>query len=77
MIQKSRVWSEFEALPPAAQRQVADLIAALRTRAGEESTAGAAPLREEPFIGLWANREELSDSAAWVRRLRQSEWQGR
>lgn len=77
MIQKSRVWSEFEALSPAAQRQVANFIAKLRTRAGEQIAADLAPLRKEPFIGLWANREELSDSGSWVRRLRKEEWQNR
>lgn len=77
MIQKSRVWGDFEALSPAAQRQVADFIAALRTRAGEQAIAGAVPLHKEPFIGVWADREEFSDSGSWVRRLREEEWQNR
>ena len=77
MIQKDRVWSEFESLSPAAQRQVVDFIAALRARAAEQATAGATPVREEPFIGLWSDHEEMSDSGMWVRRLREREWQSR
>ncbi len=29
-----------------------------------------------PFFGMWADREEMSDSAAWVRRGRE-QWQQR
>jgi len=28
------------------------------------------PLREHPAIGMWADREDMQDSAAWVRKLR-------
>ena len=35
------------------------------------------PLREDPAIGMWADREDMKDSAAWVRKLRQSEWPDR
>jgi hypothetical protein len=29
------------------------------------------PLREDPAIGMWADREDMKDSAAWVHKLRQ------
>jgi len=32
------------------------------------------PLRDDPAIGMWADREDMKDSAAWVRKLRQHEW---
>jgi hypothetical protein len=35
------------------------------------------PLREDPAVGMWADREDMQDSAAWVRKLRQSEWPDR
>ena len=35
------------------------------------------PLREDPAIGMWADREDMQDSAAWVRKLRQSAWPDR
>jgi hypothetical protein len=31
-------------------------------------------LRDEPFIGMWKNREEMQDSSQWVRNTRQQEW---
>ena len=34
-------------------------------------------LREDPAVGMWAEREDMQDSAAWVRKLRQSEWPDR
>jgi hypothetical protein len=29
------------------------------------------PLRDDPAVGIWADREDMKDSAAWVRKLRQ------
>ncbi len=34
----------------------------------------AETLREEPFVGIWKDRDDLSDATAWVRRLREQEW---
>ena len=31
-------------------------------------------LGEELFVGLWKDRDDLSDATAWVRRLREQEW---
>jgi hypothetical protein len=44
-----------------------------------ESSPPAAhgPLREEPFVGMWQDREDLADSSAWVRAIRQQHWMGR
>lgn len=80
VIEKSQIWSQFESLPPAAQRQVADFIAFLNARIqrdrGTRDGAASLPLRDEGFVGLWKEREDLSDSAAWVRQLRREEWRG-
>jgi len=57
------------ALLDAAQREVADLIAAPRS---PSPTA----LRDDPFIGCWAGRDGLADSTAWVRRTRQQDAPG-
>lgn len=37
----------------------------------------AHPLRTDPFIGLWKDREDLADSTQWVRSIRQQHWTGR
>ncbi len=31
-------------------------------------------LREEPFVGMWRDREDMTDSTEWVRQIRQREW---
>ncbi len=31
-------------------------------------------LKDEPFVGMWRDREDLVDSSAWVRTTRQREW---
>jgi hypothetical protein len=34
------------------------------------------PLAEDPAIGMWKDREDMKDSAAWVRRQRE-QWSER
>lgn len=29
----------------------------------------------DPFVGMWKDREEMQDSVAWVRQLRQQQWE--
>lgn len=31
-------------------------------------------LENEPFVGMWKDREDLKDSSQWVRQIRQQEW---
>jgi len=61
-----------------AQKQVSDFVASLKTRYPAAQAARKAKrtkLADEPFIGMWRDREEMKDSRAWVRRLRESEWE--
>ena len=68
--------TQFDSLPPKAQREVLDFIAMLRARyADYQPSEGKAPnLAEEGFIGMWRDREDMQDSSAWVRRGREREW---
>ena len=68
---------EYISLPDEAQRQVADFVAFLRQRypaAPSMPQARMADLETEPFIGMWRNRQDLEDSATWVRNTRKVEW---
>jgi hypothetical protein len=31
-------------------------------------------LQDEPFVGMWKDREDMEDSSHWVRQVRQQEW---
>jgi hypothetical protein len=31
-------------------------------------------LQDEPFVGMWKDREDMKDSNQWVRQVRQQEW---
>ena len=31
-------------------------------------------LSADPFIGIWKNRKEMSESSEWVKQLRTTEW---
>ncbi|MFN2453530.1 MAG: DUF2281 domain-containing protein [Pyrinomonadaceae bacterium] len=68
---------ELNSLPPEGQRQVADFIVFLRARynrAQQEETAEISNPAQDSFIGMWRDREDLQDSSAWVRGLREREW---
>lgn len=34
-------------------------------------------LQEEPFVGMWRDREDMTDSTDWVRQAREREWDRR
>jgi hypothetical protein len=71
---------KIAALPPEAQAVIFDLIAALERRYSTLATKAAKPgkqmtdLKDDPFIGMWRDRADMSDAAAYVRGLRKTEW---
>lgn len=68
---------EFFSLPAEAQRQVLDFIAFLRQRYTVIEPASGSldiDLISDSFIGMWRERQDLSDSTAWVRSVRETEW---
>jgi len=68
---------EIAALPAEARREVIDFVVFLRQRHGTAAasrTARKLPLSREPFVGIWAGRDDMADSARWVRDARQREW---
>ncbi len=76
-MQTDKVWDDFAALPPDAQKQAADFIAFLRQRYSQSKTtrkSDKTALSQEPFVGMWRDRQDMQDSAEWVRDLRQREW---
>ena len=74
---QGKVWREFIALPPEAQRQVADFITFLGTRYKQlrfGKKSDQINLADDPFIGMWRDRQDMPDSRAWVRSIREQEW---
>ena len=67
---------EINSLPPEAQRQLEDFIFFLRERykGAQPKTAPTSDLETEAFVGMWRDREDMRDSSAWVRNVRQSHW---
>jgi hypothetical protein len=69
--------NEFFSLPAEAQRQVMDFIAFLRQRYPVVEPISESPdvdLVNNSFIGMWRDRQDLADSTAWVRNVRENEW---
>ncbi len=76
-MENSHILQEIESLPPEAQKQVLDFVAFLKARYSMVSLTPRpkrTKLRDEPFISMWRDREDMRDSTAWVRNLRQREW---
>ncbi len=79
-MKQEEIWREFSTLPPEMQQQVADFISFLRARAtspAPNKPSKRPKLAKEPFVGMWRDRPDLSDSTAWVRQARQREWTSR
>jgi hypothetical protein len=69
------IMEELATLPDNARREVVDFIVFLRQRHGRVRAHAKKPsLKREPFLGIWADRADMKDSAAWVRENRQREW---
>lgn len=71
------MWRQFDTLPNEAKREVVDFIAFLQSRYERPALAQKtkrAKIRKEPFVGMWKDREDLSDSVSWVRDIRRREW---
>ncbi len=66
---------EIDSLPPEGQRLVESFLAFLRQRyARPVAVSDNVPLQDENFIGMWRDRNDVTDSTSWVRRVRESEW---
>lgn len=67
---------EFNSLPPEAQRQLEDFLSFLRERykSSQPKSSPTTDLESEAFVGMWRDREDMSDSSDWVRNVRQSHW---
>ena len=68
---------EIAALPVEARNEIEDLVAFLRERykrAKSSSDLAVTDLEYEEFIGMWADRDEMTDSTAWVRGIRDKHW---
>ncbi|MEJ2752726.1 MAG: DUF2281 domain-containing protein [Candidatus Promineifilaceae bacterium] len=77
MMNQEQIMRDLSDLPPIAQQLVIDFIAFLRLRYTQESSAEAnasTALKEEPFIGMWRDRADMTDSSEWVRQVRTQEW---
>ena len=77
-METTNIVREMASLPPDAQKQVIDFVAFLKARYSPTPTARKAKrtkLANEPFIGMWRTRKDMQDSTAWVRSLRQHEWE--
>lgn len=71
------IWQQFNTLPTEAKREVIDFIAFLQIRYERPALikkVKRSKLKNEPFIGMWKDRDDMSDSVAWVRDLRRRHW---
>jgi hypothetical protein len=63
-------------LPVHEQHEVVDFIEFLKSRhhVDVQSRRKRSRFSQEPFVGMWRNRQDMNDSAAWVRDLRREQW---
>jgi len=76
-METSNIGREIASLPPEAQKQVLDFVAFLKARYPATQPVrktSQTELADEPFIGMWRDREDMQDSTTWVQSLRQHEW---
>jgi hypothetical protein len=64
----TQIAQEIDSLPPEAQKQVEDFIAFLKTRYKPVSKRRVkkGKLENEPFVGMWKDREDMRDGGITV-----------
>jgi hypothetical protein len=75
MMEPDKIYDEIADLPPEAQQQVADFISFLKKH--YKKTQKKALLNDiinDPFIGIWKDREDMKDSSKWLHNIRKTEW---
>ena len=76
-MEQEKILDDISNLPPEALQLVADFIAFLRTRykrPDAEKQTKQISLVNEPFIGIWKDREDMNNSGKWLRNVREAEW---
>ena len=70
------ILEKVRSLSPEKQQAVLYFAEFLAQKAEAANSSNKGSFQDEPFFGMWQDREDMSDSSAWVRRIRQQEWQG-
>jgi hypothetical protein len=71
---------EINSLPAAAKRRVEEFVSRMHSEySGEsvETKTQRSSFKDEPFFGIWADRDDMKDSVAWVRNIRREQWDRR
>lgn len=74
---QQELFKAFESLPAEAQQQTLNFIAFLQQTyapATSKSQKTEIDWTNDPFIGMWQERQDMEDSTTWVRNSRNSEW---
>ncbi len=73
---QEELFNEFLSLPAEAQRKLLNFIAFLLQKYSITEPAFQSrdvDLINDPFIGMWRERQDLANSTAWVRSVRKNE----
>jgi hypothetical protein len=76
-MEQEKIVNNISSLPVEAQQQVADFIDLLKirySRSRKEKQINRNNLVNEPFIGIWKDRKDMTDSSEWLRNVRKTEW---
>lgn len=66
---------EIPSLPSEVKNQIGRIIERFKKdQAAEKKPVERIPLRDEPFFGMWADREDMADPVEWVRKIRREHW---
>ena len=76
-MEENKIYNDILNLPPEAQKQVSDFVDFLKFRylkPQQTTKIRKGRIIDSPFIGIWKNRKDMSNSTQWVRDLRKNDW---
>lgn len=69
-----KIWQRFELLPKDAKQEVINFIKSVENRLAEREKKVASKLNlgDEPFVGIWENRDDQTDSTTFVQEIQKN-----
>jgi hypothetical protein len=69
-----RLVEKLNVLPLEKQRELLAFADSLVQAAEAEAAQEQTDWKNDPFVGMWKDREDMADSVEWVRQVRRREW---
>lgn len=74
MTLEEAILEKVRVLPIEKQQEILKLAESFAQEVEAAQEQAQMDWKNDPFVGMWKDREEMADSTEWVRQVRRREW---